>query len=191
MAEREAEITQLLQAAWSGGDRAALDALLPQLYDALRRMAAGRIASQDGPVTLNPTALVHEALLKLLGSETDWHSRSHFLAVASLQMRAVLVDHARAKAAQKRGGGALQVTLSALQADVATPGEAELELLALDQALNQLGEHDARMARVVAMTYFGGMQRDEIAAVEGISVPTVDRDLRFARAFLNRAMGGG
>ena len=153
-------------------------------------MAAGRLGAVDHAPTFNPTALVHEALLKLLDGDADWRNRSHFLAVASLQMRAILVDHARARAALKRGGGALQVTLSAVQGEVAAQGGAEIELLALDQALSQLEAHDPRMARVVAMTYFGGMQRDEIALVEGISVPTVDRDLRFARAFLNRAMAG-
>ena len=182
------DITRLLQAAWQGGDRRALDALLPQLYQELRRMAAGRLGAVDAVHTFNPTALVHEALLKLMDGGADWQSRSHFLAVASLQMRAILVDHARARAAQKRGGGALQVTLSAVQAEAVGPQGAEIELLALDQALSRLEAHDPRMARIVAMTYFGGMQRDEIAAVEGVSVPTVDRDLRFARAFLNRQM---
>jgi RNA polymerase sigma factor (TIGR02999 family) len=185
---QDADLTGLLQA-WRGGDRAALDRLLPEVYGLLKRMAAGRVGSVDRTPTLDPTALVHEAVLRLLGGSPDWQNRSHFLAVAALQMRAVLVDHARARVAAKRGGGAALVTLRAAEFEAASDG-VEVDLLALDQALRQLGDSDARAAKVVEMSYFAGMQREEIAEVLQVSAATVDRDLRFARAFLNRQLGG-
>jgi RNA polymerase sigma factor (TIGR02999 family) len=181
---RPADTTRLLHA-WRGGDGEALAALLPRVYDALREIAAARLRSREGH-TLQPTALVHEALLRLIGGAPDWHDRVHFLAVASLRMRAVLVDHARAQAAAKRGGGAQAVTLSAWEG--AQTGTDGVEVLALHAALEHLAGHDERAARIVEMTYFGGMERTEVAAALGLSVPTVDRDLRFAKAWLNRAL---
>jgi RNA polymerase sigma factor (TIGR02999 family) len=179
-----ARTTRLLRA-WRAGDAAALEALLPRVYDALREIAAARLRSRDGHL-LQPTALVHEALLRLLGGVPDWHDRAHFLAVASLRMRAVLVDHARAQAAAKRGGAAEALTLSALDEQ---PAAADgIDVLALHAALERLSGHDERAARIVEMTYFGGMERSEVAEALGLSVPTVDRDLRFAKAWLNRAL---
>jgi RNA polymerase sigma factor (TIGR02999 family) len=186
---QDSDLTSLLHA-WSGGDRAALDRLLPEVYSVLKRMAAGRVNHGDRTPTLEPTALVHEALLRMFGGSLDWKNRAHFLAVAALQMRAVLVDHARARLAAKRGGGAALVTLRAVDAEHSQDSTLEVDLLALDQALQQLQSHDARTARVVEMSYFAGMPRDEIAEVLSISEATVDRDLRFARAFLNRQMLG-
>lgn len=183
----DSELTQLLQA-WRGGDRSALDRLLPEVYALLRRMASSRIGSNDRTPTLEPTALVHEALLRLMGQDADWQNRSHFLAIAALQMRAVLVDHARARMAAKRGGGAAMVTLGALDSQSQTRNE--IDLLALDQAMDQLRAQDERTARVIEMNYFAGMQREEIAEVLAVSVATVDRDLRFARAFLSRQLNG-
>lgn len=184
----DTDLTGLLQA-WRSGDRGALDRLLPEVYGLLKRMAAGRVGSADRTPTLEPTALVHEAVLRLLGNSPDWQNRSHFLAVAALQMRAVLVDHARARVAAKRGGGAALVTLRAAEFEAA--GDSiEVDLLALDQALQHLGDSDARAAKVIEMSYFGGMQREEIAEVLDVSPTTVDRDLRFAKAFLNRQLGG-
>lgn len=185
---QDSDLTGLLQA-WRGGDRAALDRLLPEVYGLLKRMAAGRIGSGDRTPTLEPTALVHEAVLRLLGGSPDWQNRSHFLAVAALQMRAVLVDHARARVAAKRGGGAAMVTLRAAEFEPSTGG-VEVDLLALDQALQQLTSTDARAAKVIEMSYFAGMQREEIAEVLEVSPATIDRDLRFARAFLNRQLAG-
>jgi RNA polymerase sigma factor (TIGR02999 family) len=179
------EVTELLHL-WRGGDRSALERLMPRLYDTLRDMAASRLRREGAQQTLEPTALVHEALLRLLGSDTDWQNRAHFLAFAAMHMRSVLVDHARSRMAAKRGGDIVMVTLT--QADRAEGSRIELDLLALDQALSQLHVEDERIARVVEMSYFAGMEREEIAAVIGISVPTVDRDLRFARAWLNRAL---
>jgi RNA polymerase sigma factor (TIGR02999 family) len=177
------DITQLLHA-WRSGDRAALGTLMPRLYDVLRQMASARLRGESD-ATLSATALVHEALLRLLGADVDFANRSHFLGLAALHMRAVLVDQARSRLAAKRGGGAAPVTL-----DVQTEGgeTVALDLLALDQALDQLGTEDRRAARVMEMSCFAGMHRDEIAAAIGVSVPTIDRDLRFARAWLNRAL---
>ncbi len=180
------EVTELLER-WRGGDRAALERLIPRLYDTLRDMAAARLRREAGPQTMNPTALVHEALLRLMGGETDPRNRAHFLALAAMHMRSVLVDQARARLAQKRGGDAVMVTLG--EARGMEGARIELDLLALDQALSHLAREDERVARVVEMSYFAGMERDEIASVIGVSVPTVDRDLRFARAWLNRALG--
>lgn len=180
-------ITGMLQA-WRGGDRAALASAMPSLYDTLRRMAAARLRGEHD-ATLSPTGLVHEALLRLLGGAADFSSRAHFLAVAALHMRAVLVDQARARLAAKRGGGTVLVTLDA-DADVGNNDDGALDLLALDQALDQLDRQDPRAAQVMEMTCFAGMQREEIASVMGVSVPTIDRDLRFARAWLNRALAG-
>jgi RNA polymerase sigma factor (TIGR02999 family) len=184
MSDPTHDFTRLLHA-WRGGDRAALDALMPTLYAALRRIAAGRVDAEYEN-TLNPTGLVHEALLRLLGAEVDFNSRAHLLGVAALHMRSILIDRARARLASKRGGGALHVTLGAA-ADSARV-DSTFDLLALDQALDQLQQQDARAARVMEMHCFAGMQREEIAVAMALSVPTVDRDLRFARAWLNRAM---
>jgi RNA polymerase sigma factor (TIGR02999 family) len=185
MAESDGELTQLLHA-WHGGDKAALERLLPLLYGNLRSMAVARLKREPNQQTLQPTALVHEALLRLLGNNTDWQNRAHFLAIAAMHMRSVLVDQARSRLASKRGGDALRVTFN--PNDSASEFESEVDLLALDQALEQLRSKDARAARVVEMSYFGGMEREEIGHVLGISVPTIDRDLRFARAWLNQTM---
>ena len=127
------------------------------------------------------------SLLRLLGRDTDWEDRAHFFALAALKMRAVLVDHARARAAGKRGGDVALVTLS--HAEREGGGDADVEVLALHQAIERLAEHDERSARALEMAYFGGMGQAEIACVLGVSVPTVERDLRFARAWLNRELG--
>ncbi|TDR48803.1 RNA polymerase ECF family sigma subunit [Tahibacter aquaticus] len=179
------DVTEMLQA-WRGGDRRALERLMPRLYDTLREMASVRLRREGTQQTLEPTALVHEALVRLLGADTDWQNRAHFLALAAMHMRSVLVDQARARLSAKRGGDVVLVTLS--HAESAEGQRIELDLLALDQALSQLHNEDERIARVVEMSYFAGMEREEIAAVVGISVPTVDRDLRFARAWLNRVL---
>lgn len=180
------DVTGLLQA-WRDGDTDARDRLVAEVYATLRSMAAARIGESDRTPTLQPTALAHEALMRLLGEGGDWRNRAHFLSVAALQMRSVLVDHARARAAAKRGSGVVALDIDAH--DVANPERGMLDLLALDQALTLLEARDSRLARVVEMTYFGGLRRDEIAEVLALSVPTVDRDLRFARAFLHRALG--
>ncbi|NZA25339.1 sigma-70 family RNA polymerase sigma factor [Luteimonas sp. SJ-92] len=171
---------------WRAGDEVSRDRLLAQVYDTLRGMAAARLRRGRGDQTLQPTAVVNEALLRLLGTDTDWEDRAHFFALAALKMRAVLVDHARARAAEKRGGDVAMLTLS--HADREAGDRAEYDVLALHQALERLAVRDERAARGLEMAYFGGMERREIACVLGISVPTVERDLRFARAWLNRQL---
>lgn len=180
-----AETTQLVRA-WRSGDPASLELLLPMVYDTLRGMAASRFGQRPDANTLQPTALVHEALLRMLGSGAQWEDRAHFLAVASLKMRAVLVDHARARAAAKRGDGISALTLSHAERESAET--TELDVLALHAALEQLAHRDQRTAQAVEMTYFGGMERAEIATALGISVATVDRELRFGKAWLNQTL---
>lgn len=181
------DLTALLHG-WRSGDGDAREAFVAGLYRRLRTMADQRIRAATGPVTLDPTALVHEAMIRLLEGAPTWRDRAHFLAIASLQMRNVLVDRARARRAQRRGGDAVHATLPDGVADP-RGGGIEIDLLALDQALSRLDQRDPRVARVIEMTYFGGMRREEIAHVLSISVPTVDRDLRFGRAWLNRTLG--
>ena len=179
------DLTNLLHA-WRDGDDASRDRLLAQVYDTLRGMAAARFNRSGAGNTLQPTVVVHEALMRLLGNEVGWQDRAHFFALAALKMRAVLVDHARARAADKRGGGALALTLS--HADRESGQVIEHDVLALHQCLEQLASNDERPAKALEMAYFGGMAHEEIACVLGVSIPTVERDLRFAKAWLNRQL---
>jgi RNA polymerase sigma factor (TIGR02999 family) len=179
------DLTGLFQA-WRGGDAAARAALDAEVYAALKRMAGGRLAGGRGPATLNPTALVHEAVARLLDARVDACSRAHFYALAALQMRAVLVDHARRRSAGKRGGGALQVTLDEALADGAA-ADADA-LLDLHEALQALAREEPRSARVLELTYFGGVAASELAALLQVSVATVERDLAFGRAWLRRRL---
>jgi RNA polymerase sigma factor (TIGR02999 family) len=179
------QITQLLHR-WQQGDLQAREHLFDALYADLMLVARNRLANHTAG-TLQPAALVNESLLRLLGTQADYHDRTHFIAVAALKMRSVLVDHLRARSAEKRGGNAEQLTLSHAEG-AADDNGIGYEVLALHQALNQLSELEPRAASTIELTYFGGMSRDEIAMVLGISAPTVDRDLRFARAWLNRQL---
>lgn len=181
-------ITGLLHS-WRGGDEGAKNALFDSVYATLREMAQSRLGAKSVDVTLRPTSLVHEAMVRMLGRDIDFADRAHFFALAALKMRAVLVDHARSSMAAKRGGGVSGLTLSSVDQGHAADEDADsYEVLALHQALCQLAELDIRSARVVELAYFGGMVREEIALVLGVSVPTVDRDLRFAKAWLNRKL---
>lgn len=176
----------------SGGSegQAAADELVPHLYRELRRLAQWQMGRGAPGVTLQPTALVHEAYIRLADrSQVDWRSRSHFMAVASKVMRNLLIDHARAKAADKRGGGSRPVTL----VDEAV-GSRELdvdELLALDEALRRLAEHDERQARVVELRFFGGMKVAEVAESLGVSQRTAEGLWAHARAWLLRELSRG
>jgi len=181
------EVTQWLHR-WRRGDVQAQAYLFELIYPALREMAQARIGQHRDDVTLRPTSLMHEALLRVMGSEVEFSDRAHFFALAALKMRSVLVDFARNGAAAKRGAGALNLTLSHADRDLPCAPTCDYEVLALHQALNQLAGHDARAARAVEYMYFGGMGRAEIAVVLEVSVPTVDRDLRFARAWLNQRL---
>lgn len=179
------EITKLLES-YAEGDRAALDELLPLVYDELRRIAHGRLRGERADHTLNTTALVHEAYLKLVQLDRiSWQNRAHFFAIASQAMRNILVDYAVKRKAQKRGGGRPKVSLD----EVEVRTEARLdELLALHQALKQLETIDARQARIVEYRFFGGLSIDETAEVLGISPATVSRDWAMARAWMNRTL---
>jgi len=179
------ELTRLLQD-WRGGDVAARDLLFAQVYETLRAMAAARLGARSSNRTLQATSLVHEALIRLIGSEVDWQDRAHFYALASLKMRSVLVDEARAQAASKRGANPVLLTLS--HADLQGGQTVGFDVLALHDALDRLAARDPRSARAVEMAYFGGMEQREIACVLEVSIPTVERDLRFARAWLSQQL---
>lgn len=178
------ELTRLL-ADWREGDERALDLLVPRVYDELRSLAAACLAGERPGHTLQATALVHEAYGRLVGTEIPWEDRAHFFAVAAGTMRRILVDHARARSAQKRGGDAVPVTLEEGLVAVGPRGD---DLLALDEALERLTEFDERKARVVELRYFGGLNATEIGTVVGVAVATVQRDLRAARAWLHREL---
>jgi RNA polymerase sigma factor (TIGR02999 family) len=182
-----ADVTSLLSEARRGNPEA-LDALMPLVYAELRRMAARYLRRERADHTLQPTALVHEAYMRLVDQEhKDWRNRAHFLAIAAHMMRRVLVDHARSRNYQKRGGGAARV---ALDEAFVFAAERSGELVALDDALTALAAVDERKCRVVEMRFFGGLSVDETAEVLGLSPTTVMRDWAMARAWLYRAMGG-
>jgi RNA polymerase sigma factor (TIGR02999 family) len=181
-------VTRLLRD-WRSGDPAALERLLPLLYDELRRLARAQLAGERRDHTLQPTALVHEAYLRLAGyAGVDWQSRAHFLALAATTMRRILVSHARQRLASKRGGGRLTVTLGE-QAAVAA--ERNTDLMALDEALTELARLDPRQGRVVELRYFAGLTIEETAAVVEVSPATVKNDWKMARAWLFNRLEGG
>ncbi|WP_157745514.1 ECF-type sigma factor [Luteimonas chenhongjianii] len=183
----ESGVTELLRS-WRQGDTDARDRLFEQVYGVLHAMASARLGG-GGDVTLRPTVLVHDALLRLMDRQYAVADGPHFLALAALKMRAVLVDHARARGAIKRGSGAINLTLSHADHEARTgSGPDVVDVLALHQALEDLDRHEPRAARAVEMVYFSGMSHSEIGAVLGVSIPTVERDLRFARAWLNRRL---
>lgn len=177
------DITRLLRE-WSEGDAAALESLTPLVYGELRRIAQRLFGSESPGHTLQPTALVHEAYEKLIGVDTDWQDRTHFYALAARMMRRLLVNHANARKAAKRGGDALRVTLD----ESAMGGNAEEDLLDLDDALSKLAGFDERMARILELHYFAGLTHEQAARVVGVSEPTSRRDLRLARAWLRKYM---
>lgn len=183
------EITRLL-ADWGDGDPAALEKLTPLVYAELRRIARRQMRDERPGHTLQATALVNEAFLRLGGDGGgDFHDRAHFYAVCAQVMRHVLIDHARTRARDKRGGGAPHVALD--EAAVVLEGKGADELVALDEALRGLEEFDAQKARVVELRYFGGLSIEETAEVLGVSPTTVRREWRRAKAWLYRAIAGG
>ncbi len=180
-----ADTTQLLISA-NAGNREAFDLLYGRLYDELRQVARQRLMRSAHGETLNTAVLVHEAYLKLVDqSRIAFSDRAHFLALASRAMRFILIDYARARSAQKRGGDAEHRPLDGVQ--IATDDRAA-DLLALNEALERLAEYDDRLARLVEFRFFGGLTYDEIAAATGYSLPTVKRDWTRARAWLYHAM---
>ncbi len=181
---KDGEITVILQRIGEGDPHAA-GQLLPLVYDELRRLAAAKLAHEAPGQTLQPTALVHEAWLRLGGdAQTQWANRAHFFAAAAEGMRRILIDHARSKAAVRHGGDLAKVSASATGFDVAAPSEDDEELLLVNEALDALAAHDARKAELVKQKYFAGLTLEEAADVLGISVRTAKRDWAYARAWL-------
>lgn len=184
------DITEYLRA-WEQGDDQALESLLPMVYADLRAIAAKHLGSERSGHTLQPTALANEAYLRLRGlHHVPWHDRTHFFAIASRMMRRVLVDHARARGAAKRGADAPRVELIEGLNDSLQPAMDSLELIDLDRALDELAGAEPRLARLVEVRFFGGLTIDEAAEVLGCSPRTAKRDWAFARAWLLRRLSG-
>lgn len=181
MSTAPGEVTHLLLELKQGNKKAE-DLLIPMVYNELRRIAAAYLRREAGGHSLQPTALVHEAYLRLTGiREIDWQSRAHFFAVSATIMRRILVDHARATRARKRGDGCDEVSLN--DAILPSPERAP-EILALDEALDRLTALDGRQAKIVELRFFAGMKEEEIGDALGVSARTVKRDWRIARAWL-------
>ncbi len=182
MSSTQRSVTELLKES-RAGDNEAFQLLVSLVYEELHRLAEQCMRGERPNHTLQATALVNEAYLRLVDSNVAWQDRSHFFAMAATTMRHVLVDHARAKGRQKRRGEEVSLEESLIVA----PGH-EDDILALDDALEALTEHDERAARVIELHYFGGLSYGETGEVLGVSAATVDRELRFARAWLARRM---
>ncbi len=179
------DITRLL-VDWSEGRRDALDQLMPAIYQELHRIAGSYLRRERLEHTLQPTALIHEAYLRLVGPNVpSFRSRTHFYGVAAHVMRQILVEHARARGAAKRGGGGRRLSLD----DVTLFSEERTaDLVALDDALTVLGAFDERKSKVIEMRFFGGLSLDEVANALGVSVATITRELRLAQAWLQREL---
>ena len=182
------DVTRLLADWREHGDERALDALVPLVYEELRRLAAARLRGEQEGHTLQPTALVHEAYARLVQADLSFSDRVHFFAVAAQMMRRILVDHARKAKSAKRGGGLRAVTL---EDNLASTGDDAMDILALDQALERLAEREPRKARAVELHFFGGLSYKETAEALEVSEATVDRDIRMARAWLATEMSDG
>lgn len=178
------QITRLLEA-WAGGDRQALDDLTPHIYAELRRLAERYMRNEKDGHTLQPTALVHEAYERLIGVDLPWRNRAHFLGVAAQVMRRILVDHARARNAVKRGVDYSRVSLDEA---VNIAADSDELVLGLDDALAKLGRFDELKSRILEMRFFGGLTYDQAAAALDISPATLDRELRLAKAWLKHEL---
>ena len=179
------EATQLLAELRDGNERAA-DQLLPLVYQEFRNLAAGYLRRERPDHTLQPTALVHEAYIKLIDQRrVDWQGRTHFFAVAAQAMRRILIDHARRHKRQKRGGARQRITLDDA---VAISPQRDEDLIALDEALKNLAKADPRQAKIVELRFFGGLTVEEAAKVLGVSKRTVEGDWTFAKAWLKREL---
>jgi RNA polymerase sigma-70 factor (ECF subfamily) len=171
------------------GDHAAASRLFPLVYRELRRLAAHYIRGEKPGQTIQPTELVHEAYLRLVGQERiDWHGRTHFFAVAATSMRRILVDRARRKMAERHGGGGKKIPL---EATLLFSPEKSREMVALDDALKRLEAVSPRQSRVVELRFFGGLEMEDIAKLEGVSLRTVKRDWSVARAWLHHEIARG
>ena len=183
----DSQVTSLLSRI-AGGDDDAVEALLPIVYEQLRRMASGAMHAQSPAHTLQPTALVHEAYLKLIGPDRAYADAAHFMAVASLAMRQILTDHARRARAARRGGDRRRIDVDT--SGLAGSGEGMIDAVALDDALTRLADLDPRRHRVVELRFFGGLTVDEVADVLHVSKSTVEADWRAARAWLTADLAG-
>ena len=182
------EVTRLLLD-WSNGDRAALDELVPLVYDELRRLAHHYMRQERAEHTLQTTALVNEAYVRLIDQNSvHWQGKAHFFAIAAQMMRRILVDYARSRRYAKRGGEAHQVSFD--ESAIVSPQKGA-ELVAVDEALTDLAEHDARKSKIVELRFFGGLNIEETAEVLGISPTTVQREWRSAKAWLYQAINQG
>lgn len=186
MKPEQANVTRLLRA-WSDGDADALDALTPLVYEELRRLARRTFRGERAGHTLQPTALVNEAFVRLAGSDVAWQDRKHFYALAARMMRRILVSHATARSASKRGGGEIRVTLDESAVGGAVPDD---RLLDLDAAVSRLATLDPRQADLVELNVFSGLTFEEMASVTGLSTSTIDRELRLAKAWIKRELTG-
>lgn len=189
MSEPESEITQILSS--FGGDRnQATERLLPLVYDQLRRLAAGKLVGESKGHTLQPTALVHEAYLKLLSSiEDSWESRSHFFGAAAEAMRRILIDHARTKKRIKRGGNAKHVPIENVDVPALISVERSEELIQLDEAISKLEKQDPIKSQLVKIRFFAGLTMSQAAESLGISLRTAERHWTFARVWLQDEIG--
>ena len=180
-------VTQILLE-WRGGNQEALDRLMPLVYDELRRLASRYMRSERSEHTLQATALVNEAYIRLVDMKVSWQDRAHFFAVAARLMRRLLVDHARAQNRAKREGAGKKVSLDEALEVSSKPA---LDLVALDEALTHFATFDPRKAEIVELHFFGGLSNEEVAEALGISRATVQRDLRIAKAWLSHALKTG
>ena len=181
---QDPSVTDLL-VRWRDGDETALERLMPLLYDELHALARRQLRGERANHTLQTTALLHEAYLRLVGSDVEWEGRVHFMAVAAQTMRRILVDHARSRARQRRGGGVRVVPIEDANAIAPDPA---IDLVVIDEALNRLAAVDDRKARAAELHYFGGLSYDETARALGVSSATVHRELRVAKAWLYREL---
>jgi RNA polymerase sigma factor (TIGR02999 family) len=172
--------------AWRGGDEQALEGLIPLVYGELRRLAGRYLNQERERHTLATHDLIHEAFLRLVEQrQVDWRNRAHFFAIAAQMMRRILVDHARRRGRHRHGGGVWQLVLEDVP-DLAV--QRDVDVMALDEALSELAQFDGELAKVVDLRFFGGLEHDEIAAVLGVSNPTVRRRWRVAKAWLYRRL---
>lgn len=178
------QVTRFLTA-WCDGDESALECLTPLIYEELRRLARRSMRRERPDHTLQSTALVHEAYLRLVGQDVRWNGRAHFFAIAAQMMRRILVDHARAQCAEKRGAGVAPVSL---EVEVAAAERQGVDLLALDEALTRLAQVDPLRSRIVELRFFSGLSKEETGAALGISTATVQRQWTGAKVWLQHAM---
>lgn len=179
------EVTRILEAA-TAGDRMAAEELIPLVYGELRKLAAWRLSQEMAPCTLNATALVNEAYMRLAPGESRWENRKHFFAAAAEAMRRILIDRARRRKAERHGGGFQRTDL--VEEGIVAPSQDDDELLAVNEALDRLTALEPRKAEVVKLRYFTGMTIEETADALGISTPTAKRDWTFAKAWLYREL---